>query len=233
MPRWLPYECPEDACKAVIKPARELGLSARPWNHKQPRTTDWWLVPPAEESNWPAYRLGKLRFGRDATSAIEAGLHVEKGVSAAAAKATGWPVSMVMTREWLWPVFLRDIASGLVLETVARAAAHSGCEAWLAVYAGVPRVQMDDLKTDWEYVLFAPERELRVVTASGHAKDLRKVRASTNGAELAEALGSVGEFTWVDFHVGVTFATTGTPPDLWSGERLWEQWLTPLARWLQ
>jgi hypothetical protein len=232
---WTPYACPEDACKSVqtVKAARNAALSARPWNYRKPRTTDWWLVPSDDEGNWPAYRFGKFHFGVDESGAIELGLYVEKGLSATAGKAMGFSANMVMADDWLWHSFLRDIRSGAVAETAARTAQAAGLEAWIAVLAGIPMPPDSDLRPEREQVGFAA-RTGEVTEASSRLKDLKHVRNAVGPKALADALAKVGEFTWVDIFIGATLSTRdGADCDKWDGERLWKEWLSPFMRWVR
>jgi transcriptional regulator of met regulon len=232
---WMPYVCPEDACKSVqaVKAARDAALSARPWNYRKPRTTDWWLVPAHEEGNWPAYRFGKFHFGVDDAGAIELGLYAEKGLSVAAAKAMGFSANMVMTEDWLWHSFLRDIRSGVVAETAARTAKEAGLEAWVRVLAGVPLPPDSDLKPDRERVVFSAHTG-EFVEASARLKDLKGVRNAVGPEALADALAKVGEITWVDILIGAALTTRdGAVRDKWDGERLWDRWLAPFMRWVR
>src|SRR4051812_12204358 len=91
---WVPYECPEDACKAVLAlhAMRErLGkVSARPFNMHDSRSSLWWLIPPDDDGVWPAHRLGKVAFNfGDAPDSLDVALYVERGLSAEAASALG------------------------------------------------------------------------------------------------------------------------------------------------
>ncbi|MBZ4660746.1 MAG: hypothetical protein JG766_2669 [Desulfacinum sp.] len=71
--------------------ARCGSLATHPYNRDQPHTTTWWLFPAARRGgNWPAYHRGKFMYRlRAAGSQLFTGLHVEKGIGEALARALG------------------------------------------------------------------------------------------------------------------------------------------------
>lgn len=117
MTAWVPYECPEDVCKAEQAKGfheRFGKLAARPWNQREARTTMWWLVPFGDDgkSPWPAFGYGKYQFAFSSDrKRIQVGLHVEKGLSAEAAKMlpAGNSTPYKMTSEWRWHRFVGDL----------------------------------------------------------------------------------------------------------------------------
>ncbi len=137
MAAWLPYDCPEDVCKALqqLPELRDRvgALSARPWNMHQPRETLWWLIPHDDEGSWPAHRLGKFvfEFGADANE-LDVGLYVEKGVSAEAAEVLGYAENLVLSDDWMWSRFVADIQAGAVTDAVRRISRDTKLDAYLA-----------------------------------------------------------------------------------------------------
>ena len=244
MEQWVPFGCPEDACKDVqtCPGFREKfgRVAARPWNQHEPRATMWWLVPfdEAARSPWPAYAVGKYQFAFSGDrKRIQVGLHVEKGLSAeAAGMLTERGKALKMTPDWRWYRFVADLRSGIVASTLGEVSRRQRIPLQVRVYGGPPERLYEDVS---ERVVFeVRDGRLAAFDAPTRTKLLPPLQAVTSGPDLADALSNFprGGWVWVDLRVMTSFAlgpATGLAAgDEWSGERLWEGLLSPLAKWV-
>ena len=237
---WIPYECPEDVCKALqqLPELRDRvgALSARPWNMHQPRETLWWLIPHDDEGSWPAHRLGKFvfEFGAE-TNQLDVGLYVEKGVSAEAADALGYADGLVLSDDWMWSRFVADLRTGAVTKVVRRISEATGLDAYLA-FVFKPQTSAGSPGIEGDIAAFSVRRDGSLVPALDppSSKVLRPFRSVTSDIELVAALEKGDGYTWVDAYVAVSFACGPKPKSssAWPAERLWEELLSPLARWI-
>lgn len=237
---WLPFDCPEDVCKAVqsVPALRErLGaLSARPWNQHQPRETSWWLIPQDEDGAWPAHRLGKyvFEFAADANQ-LDVGLYVEKGVSAEAAEALEYPDHLVVSDEWMWPRLVADVQRGVVSDVVRRTRKSTGLDVYIAAVTK-PQVPSGSPSIEGDVASFAVGQD-RIVTPTldpPSSRLLRPFRTVKSDEDLAAALEKVDGYTWVDIYVAATFSCgqEARTVNAWTAERLWSELLEPLAAWV-
>ena len=247
MTAWVPYECPEDVCKAVRSSKgfheRFGKLAARPWNQHEPRTTMWWLVPFGDggKSPWPAFYVGKFQFAFSGDGKrIQVGLHVEKGLSAEAAKMLPAVKSKAhkMTAEWRWHHFVGDLRSGLVTSTLSEIARRQRLPLQVRVYGGPPEKLYEDVS---ERVVFdVKDGRLAPVGLTTMTKLLPPLHGVTTGHELANAIeGSPlrSGWVWIDVRLMSSFAL-GQRADLdaadeWNGDRLWDGLLSPFAHWVR
>lgn len=118
---------------AELKSRGHDGFTARPWNMFKPDTTLWWLIPSTE---WPAYKHGKIAFYRSGDK-LSVGLHVEKGVSAAAGQTL--PPTRAATLctkpDWIWHTFLADLKSGEFEAKISRISQAAGKSLRISVQA--------------------------------------------------------------------------------------------------
>lgn len=236
----IPYDCPEDVCKAVqhLKALRDrLGdLSAHPWNRHEPRETLWWLIPPDEDGSWPAHRLGKFVFEFNGEpNQLDVGLCVEKGVSAQAAEALDYPEGLVLDDDWMWPRFVADVATGSVTTLLQSISRDTGLAPQL-VFTLKPQTSAGSPSIEGDVVAFAvaPDGSLVPSLDPPGSKLLRPFKTVRTDAELVAALASVDGYTWIDAYVMATFAcgAADDATDIWSAERMWEGLLAPLTRWI-
>jgi hypothetical protein len=238
---WLPYDCPEDVCKAVQKltevQARLGTVHAWPWNRYQQRETAWWLVPQDDGAERPAYPLGKFYFEfGDESNRLDVGLYLERGASEAAVTALGRSPNEVLTDDWMWSRFVADLRAAKVTDAVRRASHASGLQVYLA-FALTPltsAASSQDLEPD--VVCFTVGDDGRVVPDLDppSSRVLRPFRSVSTVLELAGALEKVDGFTWVDVRAGVTFdcGDEVRSTDVWTADRVWKQLLAPLDRWV-
>jgi hypothetical protein len=212
MPAWIPYGCPEDACKAIKELAEvrhRMGrASARPWEPDRPRETHWWLVPQDDESSWPAHPLGKFVFDFSEPGHLDVGLYVERGVNGVAADALGFGEHLVVTDDWMWSRFLADLSAGLVTE-VARSILEL---ANIEVFIGFVLKPQSEAAPSFE----GPSVWLSPSSAKGLVLEpeldpkssalLKPFRTVTSDEQLAARLGEVNDFTWIDAYVVASFA---------------------------
>jgi hypothetical protein len=239
MEPWVSFNCPQDACNELLAVAalrERLGkLTARPWNQYQPRETLWWLVPQSEQGDWPAYHLGKLAFEfGDEPDALDVALYVEKGVSKDAAEALDAGVSVVVTNDWMWGRFLRDVRSGRVTDRIRQVSRATSLDVTLYFVLGPllspdsPRVNRDVLT-----VTLGANEALAVQTVPKTSRHGKLFRSVATAPALASALEAVDGFTWVDAYVGATFRCSERrrTQNVWTAERIWQDLLAPLAEW--
>ncbi len=235
----VPYDRPEDLCKAV-KGVPELRvrlgeLSARPWNMYEPQETSWWLVPRHDTGSWPAHHLGKFvfEFG-DASDTLDVGLYVEKGVSEQAAEVLEYPGRLVLTADWMWSRFIADLRAGVVTNVARRISAATVLDVRLVFFLG-PQVSSGSPAQDRDQVSFAVTGEGPLV-ASLDPRSSRLLSAFSgvkSETELVHALERVDGFTWIDAYIGATFACARGPAGpQWTAEQVWADLLAPLGRWV-
>jgi hypothetical protein len=244
MTAWLPFACPEDVCKAVqccTGFVEHFGkLAARPLNQYEPHATMWWLVPYDDDgrSPWPAYRVGKFRFAFSDKGQVQVGLHVEKGLSAEAASMMGdRGKSMKLAPDWRWYRFMADLRGGLVSTTVAEVARRQRLPVRVEVNGGPPEKLYEDGP---DHVVFdVKDGRLAAAGTPTRMKLLPPLFGVASGPELADALASFPRdgWTWIDVYVSTSFELGPRadldPADEWKADRLWEGWLSGLARWVK
>jgi hypothetical protein len=240
MGAWLPYDCPEDVCKAVrVLPELRTRLgtvSAWPWNRYQPRETAWWLVPQDDEAERPAYALGKFYFEfGDEPNWLDVGLYLERGGSEAAVMALGRRSNEVFTDDWMWSRFVADLAAGKVTDAVRRVSAATGLELAVAFELKPLTSEAPSLDIEGDLASFSVRGDGAVVPdldlLSSAAR--RRFRSVSTALELAAALENVDGFTWVDARISATFACGDEVKStaVWTAERVWKELLAPLDHW--
>jgi hypothetical protein len=239
MEPWVSFACPEDACKALqAVPAicERLGkLAARPWNPYEPRETHWWLVPQDERGDWPAYHLGKYAFEfGDEHDTLDIALFVEKGVSKEAATTLGVGQSVIVTDDWMWWRFLRDLRSRRVTDRIRHIARTTGLDVTPYFVVG-PLLSPGSPRVDREVISVAlgNDGQLAVQPEPKLSRHLKSFRSVATDAALASALAGVDGFTWVDAYVGATFRCSDRlrTENVWTTDRIWETFLSRFAEW--
>ena len=247
MTAWVPYECPEDVCKAVRASKgfhERFGmLAARPWNPHEPRTTMWWLVPFGDggKSPWPAFHVGKFQFAFSGDrKRIHVGLHVEKGLSVEAASvlAPDKAKAQKMTSEWRWHRFVIDLRWGVVTSTIREVTRRHGLPLQVRVYGGPPEKLYEDVSE--RAVFDVKNGRLVAVPPTTMTKLLPPLHGVTGGPELADAIeGSPlrNGWVWIDVRLMSSFElgprANLDAADEWNGDRLWETFLSQFAQWVR
>ncbi len=240
MEPWVSFACPEDACKELqgVPALRErLGkLSARLWNQYEPRETLWWLVPQDERGDWPAYHLGKYAFEfGDEPDTLDVALYVEKGLSKDAAAALDAGQSVVVTGDWMWSRFLRDLRSGRVTERIRDVGRTTGLDVTLCFVLG-PILSPGSPRGDREVLSVALGNggQLAVQLEPKRSRYHKLFGSVASDAALASALQDVDGFTWVDAYVGATFQCSERrrTENVWTSDHIWQSFLAPLAEWV-
>jgi hypothetical protein len=212
---------PEELAHHLKRDLR-LPLTARPWNIHRPADTLWWLVPSTE---WPAYQHGKLLFSmakdvprkhllgvNDAVLHVDeifAGLNIEKGYGKNAVVVD--PTlrrrpAQIMDGTWCW----RSVVEGQGREHFARALTAASHESPFSIYVISTHVHDRDspVHREWDALLFGcGSSGIKAVSNNGFPVGVLRATSTVDSFEaLAEALGKVDEFHWVDLYVGVHVA---------------------------
>lgn len=199
----------------------KLGLTPRPWNLYSPADTFWWLVPSNE---WPAYRYGKLAFSlakdvprRDLVGlndpAIEpnkifAGFNVEKGYGAVATvvnPALRRKPTQITDPLWLWFEVVGESGAARFSRTLAAAAASA--ELYLYVVSSYAHDRESNTQAQHDALMFRCDSiGITRVAHSYQVHVLSGAETATTFAALAERLGAINDYHWVDLYVGTHVA---------------------------
>jgi len=240
---------PEDLSREVANTVglkeRFGSLASHPYNKDDPERSVWWLFPKSRTAygNWPAYDVAKFMFRRQrGDPKLWAGLHVEKGLGVAEAKAfgPGKAKHFAMTAEWAWHGFLDDLGNGLVRGALSGIADRADLPVELGVSVGHPLDEPKIFEAYSEYgFVFIP------ADGSIDCADLRPSKAIVPGLEAVKSLDALGErlqkatvenpFTWINLTVGCSLTMFTAPDDgrKWKGSDVWARVLEPLARWVE
>ncbi|MDD5308681.1 MAG: hypothetical protein PHU25_15295 [Deltaproteobacteria bacterium] len=250
LPVWVPYDSPEDACKAVgllpeVK-SKFSKLYPLPWNRHQPRKTEWWLSPSSEN---PAYKYGKYLFTAPAArpGRMLITLNVEKGLGPAVRDAYRSPKGRryLMEDDWCWHHLLRSFSR--VTEAATSIARETGRDVEVELSGG-HSLDPDSFDPQapkppqniWR-ARFTTDGTLSLPDEDRCPDKAFKVMATVKDfASLAHALGALDAdpWVWIDFFVGipVEYATGAPCPagrEEWDAGRLWKSILAPLAEWVR
>ncbi|MCP3968113.1 MAG: hypothetical protein GY750_02215 [Lentisphaerae bacterium] len=225
-----------------------LGKTARrPFNRFKPEITPWWLVPGPK---LPFYKYGKVYscFSEDDPEKILCGFYLEKGLAAeiVAVYNSKKGRSLIMTNAWQWrKKFLTGCVDGSFQEAICRAV-ESGVPMELHISGGY----VDDpalfdpysevkKKDHFVWDVQADGKTLKYRRAKRDAMVLKVLNKLKTTADLGEIMSSLHEdhFMWLNVFVAAAFNRAGDaqPEDaqVWSGEAIWEQFLSNFAPWIK
>lgn len=208
--------------------ARDLGTYAlRDYNrYDADASTITWLTP---STSWPAYRDTKFVFRQpfipDAGT-TEAGIHAEKGYGQSVRGSM--PKSMIVDDAWHWRTFLKRFTDGDILDGMRETANEHNMPLLLRIDAYrsgseyavrdqvVYRLDPDAAALQVE---FGPSTSCRILSEPD-AKDADRI---------PPMLASLTAEPWVWVDVLVTALFTHAEMGAWDGERIWHDFLHPLA----
>jgi hypothetical protein len=240
---------PEDLSREVANTVglreRFGSLASHPYNKDDPERSVWWLFPKsrAAYANWPAYDVAKFMFRRRrGEPKLWAGLHVEKGLGLAEAKAfgSGKAKHFAMTPEWAWHGFLDDLENGLVRGALSRIADRADLPVEVSVSVGHPlgEPKIFEAYSDYGFVYIPADGSL-------DCANLQLSKANVPGLDSVKSLDALGQglrkatvenpFTWMNLTVGcwlemIAASDGGTS---WKASDVWARVLEPLARWVE
>ena len=239
---------PRRLCEAVEEFAsRDAGkMARRPFNRFVPIVTSWWLVPSPE---LPFYRHGKLYFdwGDKEQQTIACGFYLEKGLApeVAAVYDSKKGRSLILNDRWEWEDFVRRCVSGEVAAILQETVTQSGLDIELHAIGGYvddPDLfdpYNDKLKRDHFIFHLGGDGALTYKSARRDAMVLKIFNKVKNLNDLAGAIGQLKEdhFLWFNLFISAKF---GICPEeipagveLWSSERIWNNFLRHFRPWLR
>ena len=240
----MSYKTAEAAAHAVFDAAELPSASARPLSPYDPSKTMWWLMPTKE---YPAYHRGKIAFEPTwpGIDGMFIGLLVEKGFDASIRELakTSREARGFMDEEWedFWKAFLDD----LVTERIASACEALECTVEHPVLVRVfgfawNESESEPYEGDSEVISFeCTGKKLRRMEelcspASGLLAGIDK---ATTFPELAKAIEGIPnpQWTWICVYIGHVFEAISSvdTPGVWTGEKIWREYLRPLVRWFR
>jgi hypothetical protein len=191
-----------------------------------PESTTWWVVPGKEN---PAYRYGKLYFDKadSDSSALQCGLHIEKGLG----RNVPGPAGYTMDKRWTWNDFFPELdgeveAQLAVLSRQIDGSPHVRLLAHLAT-EDAPLHSLRFESNDGALRLDGPGAERGTFLAPlASASSLAELR--TRIAELPQL-----DWHWLNVTLGCDVRTQGNPAsaETWDGAVLFESLLSPWMRW--
>lgn len=247
MTEQAPYCCYPNVRKAVmdihkaIPQQKGKRFTLRPWNPYKPENTLWWITP---STTWPAYNHGKITVFKQDSGEIFFGLNVEKGLDAKAMASflSRKGHSFIMSHEWCWHSFIKDMGNGKVqaaLDLICQNA--SGLPAYLEISGGVvddPKLfdpyssSLPWDKAIWKYYggalkcIVQPERFLYALEGLAEIKQL---------PEKLEQIEGYG-WIWIDIYIGINLPNYNDMAEetgeTWNGHELWQNVLKHWSPWL-
>ncbi len=238
------YKTAEAAVHAVLEAAKLPSASARPYSPYDPSKTMWWLMPTKE---YPAYHRGKVAFEPNwpGVDGMFIGLLVEKGfdVSIGELAKSSRESREFMDEEWegFWKSFLNDLATEQV--ALASEALESVVNRPVLVRVfGFPWNESDSepYEGDTEVISFecSGKKIRRMEECCSPANGLLDgIEKATTFPELAKAIEGIPnpKWTWICVYIGHAFEAdlSADAPGVWTGERIWHEYLRPLMPWFR
>jgi hypothetical protein len=221
------HKSPQEICHAVA-PIYDgadggLKLGMLPYNRWDAEVSSfWWLSPKATN---PAFQYTKFIFSWAEEDRLFVGIHVEKGFgdSFLAVKKNH---DLIMTSDWTWHAFLRDLRAGAIEAALDKLAAC--CVPVVTIDGGYGRY--DRYHYEWDL----GARQLKQTDAVRGEGLVTSPGDPISCAELAEELDryEAEEFTWLDVYVG-TILEISNDSDAWGAVGVRESALRPLEQFVR
>jgi hypothetical protein len=219
----------------------------RPFNRFKPTMTGWWLVP---SNDLPFYHHGKLYFdwADDKMGTITCGFYLEKGL--APEVAVVYPSrkgkSLIMNKKWQWPHFAESCADGSFARALKNAALESGLPVEIHVSGGYvddpslydpysEKQKKDhyvfDLDKDCDTIKYrCAKRDAMVL------KPLNKIKNLSSFNQVMQEFSN-DHFMWLNVYIGAKFNVfeDELPADanVWSPQKIWDEFLSYFAPWVK
>ena len=238
---------PRKMCEAIDDIGDGLGmkLSRRPWNRFKATHSSWWLVPSAKQ---PHHQFGKYFFdwGDDNLGSIVGGFYVEKGLDEAlhVVYPSKKGAKLMMKPDWAWMTFIEDVKNGRFVELINEVAADLELNIEFHIdggYVDDPNLY-DPLSSKLQndsYVLEYDQSSGKVGVQSAKRKGmhLKALNKATTLPKLAEILKDFGDdqWIWLNVMIAVRFQSpreTEVPADAWSGQKIWDDFLSHFTEWV-
>jgi hypothetical protein len=241
---------PGDLCREVVRSpgfkTRFGALASHPYNQDQPDKSVWWLFPAARApyGNWPAYAAAKFMFQRPSGARkLWAGLHVEKGLGAAEAKAfgPGKAKHFAMTAAWAWHDFIDDLANERVGQALASMAERTDLPVEIGVSIGHPldEPHLAEAYSEYRFVFIPADGTIDCIEQRLSKARLPGFESVSDLPGLSTALLRATRehpFTWINLTIGCSVDMPGASPTIrapcWRGSDFWNRVLEPLAGWI-
>ncbi|MEO0129758.1 MAG: hypothetical protein ABIL02_05930 [candidate division WOR-3 bacterium] len=242
---------PRSVCVALSKVANQkigkfVKISERPYNYREPESTDWWLVP---ATDWPAYKYGKFFFDWGSSDSLLIGLYIEKGldpeVSVAYPSTKGQ--RFIMQSDWMWHQFLRDCRTERVESLVKFIAQELTFPVEFRIDGGF----VDDpsffdpytmLKSDKFLLHWNKEQNaFNLVESRIEAKlliELANVKTFDDLSKFLEKMND-NKWLWLDVFIAMRLRNKNLESipenerELWNEQMIWDRWLNHFLPWFR